>query len=379
VVIAMELSVISVKSRKDLKKFVMLPWKIYEGNKYWVPPIIKDILYTLTPGKNTSIDRIDRELFLVFTDNEPAGRIYVGIDNDLNKKKNSSMGFISLFECINSYDVAKKLFDTAVSWFKGKGIAMITGPVSPIGSEDDENKGLLIDCFDRPPVLMNSYNPPYYVEFFERYGFTKDFDLFAYYLSADSIFKKDTAKIIEYAKKKYNFRVDAINLKNLEEEIKAIKYVLDLAVPDEWPDLVAPSMEDIREIAKKLIGYTDPDLVIIARSGDKPIGFAIALPDYNQALIHLNGRITPLSALKFFRYKRKIDCARVFIMFVIPSFRSKGVSYAIYYQIFVNAIKKGYTWGEGSTIGETNLRMRNDIESFGGKHYKTYRVYKLET
>jgi preprotein translocase subunit SecA len=71
--------------------------------------------------------------------------------------------------------------------------------------------------------------------------------------------------------------------------------------------------------------------------------------------------------------------AKVFIMFVIPSFRSKGVSYAIYYQIFVNAIKKGYTWGEGSTIGETNLKMRNDIESFGGKHYKTYRVYKLET
>ena len=126
-----------------------------------------------------------------------------------------------------------------------------------------------IDCFDCPPVLMNSYNP-YYVEFFERYGFTKDLDLFAYYLSADSIFKKDTAKIIEYAKKKYNFRVDAINLKNLEEEIKAIKYVLDLAVPDEWPDLVAPSMGDIREIAKKLIGYTDPDLVIIARSGISP-------------------------------------------------------------------------------------------------------------
>lgn len=107
----------------------------------------------------------------------------------------------------------------------------------------------------------------------------------------------------------------------------------------------------------------------------KPLVFGIALPDYNQVLIHLNGRINPISALKYLYYKKKINCARAFVMFVIPAFRKKGVSHAIYYQTFINAVNKGYRYGEASTIGETNYSMRKDIESIGAKHYKTYRIY----
>jgi len=374
----MNLTIAPVKSRADLKKFVMLPWKIYKNDKCWVPPLIKDMMNSLDKERNAYQGKIEYEMFLVFQDEETVGRIYTGIDTALNEKKKSSTGFISLFECVENYDVAKLLLNTAASWFKDRGITSMMGPVSPTGTDGDENKGMLIDCFDRPPVLMNSYNPPYYKEFFENYGFTKDYDLFAYYLTHDGIFTSDPAKAIEYAQKRYKFRVDPINLKNLEEEIKALKHVLDLAIPDEWPDLVAPSLDDVREMAKRLVPFADPDLIIIARAGDEAVGFGIALPDYNQVLIHLNGRLTPLSILKYLWYKRKMNCARFFVMFVIPSFRKKGVSYAIYYQTFVNGVKKGYIYGEGSTIGETNERMRNDIESFGGKRYKTYRIYRKE-
>jgi hypothetical protein len=162
----------------------------------------------------------------------------------------------------------------------------------------------------------------------------------------------------------------------LDREINDIKHVLDLAVPDEWPDLMPPSLEEVQEMAKKLLTYADPDLVAIARSGDEAIGFGLALPDYNQVLIHLNGRLTPLAMLKYLWYKRRITSARFFVMFVVPAFRSKGASYAIYYTVFKNGTEKGYTHGEGSTIGETNLRMRADIEGFGGKKYKTYRIFK---
>ena len=374
----MNLNVIPVRSKAVLKKFVKLPWKIYKGNKCWVPPLISDVMNTLDPKKNSSLSAGNFEMFLVLSDGKPVGRIFAGIDTALNEKKNEKMGYISLFESINEYEVAKLLFDSALSWLKSKGISLVRGPLSPIGAGADENKGLLINAFDKPPVLMNSYNPPYYETFFEKYGFTKDYDLYAYYLDRESLFRKNPSKALEYAMKKYNFRVDPINLKNLDEEIKAIKHVLDLAVPDEWPDMVAPSLDDVREMAKKLLPVADPELIIMARSGDEPIGFGIALPNYNQILIHLNGRLTPLALLKYLYYKRKIDSLRFFIMFVVPAFRKKGVSYAIYHQCFINALKKGMTWGEGSTIGETNIRMRSDIESFGGQHYKTYRVYKKE-
>lgn len=374
----MDLSVITVDSKKDLKKFVMLPWKLYKGNQNWVPPLIKDMMGTIDKKANPELHGGNYELFLAFDGKKAVGRIFTAIDETLNRKKNSNMGFFSLFECIDSYDAAKLLFDTAIDWFKKRGVNYVMGPFSPAGTDSDEYKGLLVDSFDKPPVVMNSYNPPYYQDLIERYGFKKNLDLFAYYLDSRRIFSKNPEKALEYAQKKYNYRVDTIDLNDVEKEVKAIKQVLDLAIPDEWPDMIAPSLDDVREMAKKLTPVADPDIIIIARSGDKPIGFGIALPDYNQVLIHLNGRLTPLAALKYLWYKRKINLARFFVMFVIPEFRKKGVSYAIYYQTFLNGTRKGYIFGEGSTIGETNTRMRNDIENFGGQRYKTYRLYELD-
>ncbi len=374
----MKLEIKTVVTKLEMKQFLKLPWKIYKGDKCWVPPLLNDLKDALDPVKNSTLQKIEHELFLVLMDGEPVGRIYAGIDTNLNQKKHMNMAFFSLFECIYDYDVAKLLFDTAFNWSKQNGADFVSGPVAITGADGDENKGLLVNCFDKPPVIMNSYNPAYYMDFIEKYGFVKDYDVYAYYLDKESMFKKDPSKVIEYAQKRYGFRVDPLNLNDLENEIKALKYVMDISMPEEWPDLVPPTLEEVREIAKKIVTLADPALLPIARHGDEPIGFAIALPDYNQVLIHLNGRITPLSALKFLWYKRKIKSARMFAMFVVPQFRSKGVSFAIYHTAFKNGINKGYTWGEGSTIGETNLRMRADIEGTGATHYKTYRIYRKD-
>jgi len=223
---------------------------------------------------------------------------------------------------------------------------------------------------------MNSYNPPYYKSFIERYGFEKDYDLYAYYLDPKKLFAKDPKKTLDYAQKKYNFYLTSINLKAIDQEVLDLKKVIDLSVPDEWEDLVPPSLEEIKEMAKKLKPFADPDLIVIARSQESPIGFGLALPDYNEVLIHMKGKLTPFSIAKFLWYRKKIKGVRFFTMFVVPEFRQKGVSYAIYYQTFLNGLKKNYSYGEGSTIGEDNLRMRKDIENLGGIHYKTYRIYK---
>ncbi|MGB9678650.1 MAG: hypothetical protein ACPL3A_01450 [Thermoanaerobacteraceae bacterium] len=374
----MNMTIVSVKSKSDMNKFIKLPWEIYRNDKNWVPPLIKNLKKILNKSTNSSLEDIDFILYLVLSDRKPVGRILTGIDNNLNKKKTSKIGYFSLLETINDYEVFKLLMDTSIKWLKDKNITLIKGPVSPNGIWGDEYKGLLIDDFQSPPVLMNSYNPSYYKDFIEKYGFYKDYDLYAYYMDASLVFKKNPAKVIDYAKKKYNFYVESLNTKNIEKEIRDLKYIADKAIPEDWTDLVPPSLDDIKNLAKDLLPIADPDLIIIARSENEPIGFGLALPDYNQVLKHLNGKLTPISIIKYFWYKTKIKNIRFFIMLVVPEFRKKGVSYAIYYQTFLNAIKKGYISGEGSTIGETNISMRNDIESFGGKHYKTYRIYKKE-
>jgi GNAT superfamily N-acetyltransferase len=373
----MATAVVPVRAPRDLRRFLTLPRSIYRGNPCWVSPLLadqrRDLADALLPGDDGS-----RALFLALRDGRPAGRIAAIVDRTLNATKQSQTGYFSLFECVDDRRVAAALFDAAGAWLKARGLTVLKGPVSPDGPHGDDCKGLLVDAFDRPPVLMTSYNPPYYQGLIEGCGFAKDFDVYAYLLDKDRLFNRDPGKVIEYAERRYKFRLDTINLARLDDEIRAVKHVLDLAVPAEWPDMIAPSLEELQAMAKRMKPIADPDFVVIARAGDEPVGFGIALPDYNQVLIHLNGRMTPLAILKYLYYRRKITWARIFIMFVVPTFRKKGVAHAIYYHIFLRGTGKGYTHGEGSTIGEPNTQMRTDMESIGGQKYKTYRIYRKE-
>jgi GNAT superfamily N-acetyltransferase len=304
------------------------------------------------------------------------GRLAVLIDPALNLVKGSQTGYFSLFECLNDEDVAGCLFEASAGWLRQHGMGVLKGPVSPAGPHEDESKGLLVEGFGRPPVFMTSYNPPYYQRLMEGHGFNKDFDVYAYLLNKDQVFARDPGKIVEYAARRYGFRLETVDLTNKEREVRDIKRVLDLAVPAEWADMIPPSLEEVRAVTERLRQVADPDFVVLARAGDEPVGFAAGLPDYNQVLLHLNGRLSPLGLLKYFYYRRKITWLRVFVIFVIPAFRHKGVSHALYHHLCQRAVAKGYTHAEGSTIGEPNVRMRRDIERVGGQRYKTYRIYK---
>lgn len=371
-----DLKIVEINDKKQLKNFINLPWEIYHNDDNWVPPLKGDMLKTLMGKDNPLFMSGSHTFFMVFNNSQPVGRILVGINEKLNEEKNKSEGYISLFECIHSMEVADLLLNTAESWLKERGINRIVGPVSP--TNGDDNRGLLVKGFDGPPVLMNSYNPSYYPEFFEGYGFTKEMDLYAYYFEPTSIPIERFKKVVNYAMKKFNFRIDKIDLKNLDSETKDIKKILDLSMPDSWEHLTPPSLEELRAEINNLKSLADEDLIYIARSGNEPIGFVVALPDYNQVLKKINGRLWPFGILKFLWYKRKIDGLRAFIQFVVPEFRNKAVNGAIFYRLMIEAKKKNYTYGEGSTIGEMNIESRKSVEKAGGTLYRIYRIYSKE-
>jgi GNAT superfamily N-acetyltransferase len=371
------LSIVEIKNKRDLKKFVHLPWLLYKDDPYWVPPLKGDMLKTLLGKDNPLFMEGEHAFFMAYIDTRPVGRICVGINESLNEKKNSEEGFMSLFECIDDREVAFAIFDKAVKWLKERGKKLVKGPLSP--TNGDDYKGLLVQGFNGSPVLMNSYNPEYYVRFFEEYGFTKHLDLYAYYHDIHSAASLERhGKVAQYAMKRYNFQIDSIDLKNLDKETIDIKAIMDIAMPDDWEELTPPTLEEVRAEVARLKQLADKDLILIARSEGRPIGYLAALPDYNQVLKKLNGSLFPFGFLKFLWYKRKITGLRIFVMFVIPEFRKKAVSGAMLFKCYENAIKNGYKDGEGSTIGETNLAMRNDIEKTGGLLYRTYRLYKKE-
>lgn len=366
-----------ITNRRGWKTFINLPWTLYRHDPHWIPPLKIDMWDTFNPKKNPLLKLGPYRYFLAWLDGKPVGRIGVGIDTRLNREKSRSEGYLTLFESINDYTVAKALFDASLAWLRTQGMTTVTGPQSP--SNGDDYRGLLVKGFDSPPVLLNSYNPPYYEEFFERYGFQKQFDRFAFFYNLESAIPEKFIRGVEYAMKRYNFSVRTVNLKRLEEELLRVKVVIDRAHPD-WPDMVPPTIEEIKDEANKLLPVLDPDLVTIAERNDDsaPIGVMVALPDYNQVLKRLNGRLLPLGFLKFLWYKRQITGGRSLVLFVDPDYQKKGVSAAMYLTAFRNALAKGYTHGEGGTIHEFNQKMVQDAVGAGGELYKVYRIYEKD-
>ena len=370
------LEIVPVTTAKERRKFVDLAWRLYKDDPYWVPPLRSDILNTLDPKHNALLRLGPNCYFLARRDGITVGRIGCGIDTLLNKAKGKNLGYITLFESIKDYQVAEALFDAAVNFLRRQGAEKVTGPQSP--SNGDDYRGLLIEGFDGPPALLASYNPPWYQEFFEKYGFEKHFDRLGFWFDIDKIPEK-LARGVEIAQKRYKFTVRPVNLKNLESEILAIKHIADKATPEEWPDMISPSLEEVRAEVKKLLPIAVPELVFIAEAEDgEPIGVSIALPDYNEVIKRMNGKLFPLGWLKFLYYKKKINVARLFALMVVPDYHRKGVSAALYKYSLYAARKKGYIGGDASSIHEFNLRIYNDAIGSGGKVYRRFRVFQLD-
>jgi hypothetical protein len=371
------LEIKKVTDSRGLKEFVNMAWGIYENDNNWVPPLRKQLIKKLSDkGGNPLFEKGPHKLFLVMENKKAVGRVLTGINERLNRKTDKKEGYISLFESIRDKRVSKLLFDKAADWLKSKGMKSIVGPVSP--TDGDDSKGILIDGFNGPPVLMNSYNPKYYVQFFEDYEFRKYMDLYAYYLNVEEMDVERFGRVVEYAMNRYEFRIDRFNKKNLEKEASDIKSILDVSMPGTWEHLTPPSMEEIQAQIKLLTSIMDEDLVYIARVGNKPIGLVVALPDYNQVLKKLNGRLFPTGIFKYLWYKRKIDGGRVFMQFVIPEFRNRAVNGAIFHRLMIESKKKGYTHGEGSCIAEMNTESIRSVEGAGGKLYRTYRLFRKD-
>jgi GNAT superfamily N-acetyltransferase len=372
------IKITQVCTRRDWRTFINLPWKLYKDDPNWVPPLKADMWDTVNPAKNPLMKLGPYRYFLAWKNGKPVGRIGSGIDEKLNREKNKSEGYITLFESINDYEVAKALFDAALSWLRESGITTVTGPQSP--SNGDDYRGLLIKGFDGPPVLMNTYNPPYYAEFFDRYGWEKQFDRLAFYYDLNKPVTARFERSVELLMKRYKYTVRPASVKKLREELLRVQKLIARSMPEEWPDMVPPSIEEVEDEAKKLLPVIDPDLAILAENDKgEPVGFALGLPDYNQVLKRLkSGRLLPIGFIKFLWYKRKISGGRMFVLMVDPDYRNKGVSAAMYLYAFRAGLKKGYTYGDGSTIHEFNIRMRREAERAGGELYRIFRIYQID-
>lgn len=361
-----------VLNRSDINRFVKFPWKIYRENFYWVPPLIFERKFLIDKKKNPFYKHADAEFFLAYKNNEVVGRIAAIINHNHNKEHNENIGFFGFFECEDDQNTANILFDKVKEWLKQRGVSAVRGPANP--SVNDEY-GLLIEGFDKSPVIMMPYNPPHYVRLIENAGFSKIKDLFAYYLDQSILERRKFERVNKLVMERYNFKIRAIDMKNFSEEVKKIEYLYNLAWQYNW-GAVKMTEEEFEVLAKSLKSIVLPELVLIAELNSKPIGFALSLPDINLVLkYNRRGWLIP-GIIRLLINKKKINGIRIIALGVLKEYQKTGVAGLLFYETALRAMKAGYYWGEAGWVLEDNLMMNRSAEMMMAIRYKTYRIYQ---
>lgn len=368
-----------VRTSRDRRQFLELPYQLYRGDAHWIAPLRmaqKDILNTKRhPFYKTS----DVEMFLARRDGRVVGRIMAILNRAHNEFHNERAGFFGFFEVENDKQAAAALLDGARDWVRERGATVVRGPVNP---STNYECALLVEGFDLDPMVMMTYNPPYYAELLEAYGMKKAMDLYAYDIGVDYFnHSNKLRRVAERLRKKSNIIVRTVNMKDFRNEVGIIRQVYNDAWSRNW-GFVPMSEEEFDHLAKDLKQIVDPRVVLIAEqvidgSTPRAVGFLLAVPDLNRALRKINGRLLPLGLLKLLWHSRKISSIRIITMGGILEFQNLGLGSIFLDEIYRRGPAAGFPTGEMSWVLENNLMMNRAAELIGGRRTKTYRIYEM--
>lgn len=361
---------------RDLDRFVDFAWEIYRDLPCWVPPLRGEQRKMLTPAGNPFFRHSAAQLFLAerATPHGPrvVGRIAAIHFSHHVETWHDGVGFFGFFESVDDAAVASALLDAAAAWLRARGLVRMRGPMS---FTINDECGILLDGFERLPVVLMTYNPPYYPALLEAWGLAKCQDLLAYRYDVPPETPARLAAVGALAARA-GVTLRRVDLRRFDAEIDAIHRVHSAAWAENW-GAVPLTREEVRHLAKMLLPLVDPELVLIAEHGGEPVGVCVTIPDVNQALWHLrDGRLLPFGWAKLLWQRRRIDAARVLIMGVVAEHRRHGVEAAMYAHTLEVGRRKGLRWGELSWVLESNLPMRRVAERLGAEAYKRYRIYE---
>ncbi|MGQ9495625.1 MAG: hypothetical protein ACUVRY_05115 [Thermoanaerobaculaceae bacterium] len=363
-----------VESKEDLRHFLELPWRIFRGNPFWVPPLKKQVKAYLDLKHPFYLGgRAERELFLVYRGSRPVGRVVAIVNRAHNAFHGDQWGFFGFFDCEEDPEAVRLLFQGVEEYLQKKGCDTVVGPTSP---STNYECGLLVEGFDSRPTVMMTYNPPYYASLLEGVGFTKAKDLYAYWSPVHPASLERLRRFAQRIQEREpQLRVRTVNLEDFAREVSIIQEIYNLAWEKNW-GFVPTSNEEFALLAKELRPLVDPNLLLVAFFGDSPAGFLLALPDVAPALAQLNGSMgNPLRLLRAWWVGRKLEGLRLITMGVKQEYRLRGVEGVMFYRALQAALERGYRWCEYSWILEDNELAKRTVRLMDAKLTKIYRVY----
>ncbi|MCB5253203.1 MAG: GNAT family N-acetyltransferase [Candidatus Cloacimonadaceae bacterium] len=366
------LKIVPVDSKKLLKRFIMLPFALYKDDPIWVPPLIMDQYKLFDPHKNPYYEHSKVQLYLAIEDDKVLGRISAHTNTQHQKEHNEDIGFFGFFDCVDRADVARALFEAAGAWNHLQGFAAMRGPMN---FSVNQEVGLLIDGFDTSPMVMMRHDHPYYQKLYEACGLEKTMDLYAY-LSERTKMPERIERLAAAIEKRSGVSVRSLskNKKELQKDIETVFEIYTKAWEYNWGN-VPMTKAEFDHIVAELMPLADPDLIFIAEKDGHPAGFSLALPNYNEVLKVMKGRVNLITMIKALIAKKNISSARVITMGIIKEYQGRGIDSLLYYYSYKNGLPKGLLRGEFSWVLENNTMMIRTAQMLDAIPYKTYRIY----
>ena len=375
----MKVEVRPVSTRSDLDTFIKLPWRLYRNEPNWVAPLLMDVKKRLDQKKNPFFKHTEAQYFLAYRGSEPVGRISAHIDRNLNEFQDNEWGLFGWFECEDDPEAARALLATAEQWLRERGRDRMVGPMD---FTTNDECGLLIEGHERPPIILCPWHHPYYQRLFEQdIGMAKAMDLYMWSLHVTGRENVHSAiwDMADKLESEHGIVCRNFRKKDLQEEVSRFLEVYNAAWERNW-GFVPLTEEEVRHYAKDLGPVLDENWAMVAEKKDtgEVVGAALTLPDFNQVLAKMNGRLLPFGWITALRERKKIDSVRVFALGVKPSYQHTGVAARFYQMHFDAAESTPQKGGEMGWILETNKPMNRAMEGMGGKIVRRYRVYERE-
>jgi GNAT superfamily N-acetyltransferase len=367
-------AVAPVRTRGDRKEFIELPFRLHSNAEQWVPPLRLERHLFLNKRLNAYFKHAEAELFLARRDGRVVGRLSAQVDHAFNDYHDSKWGMFGFLEVEDDEDALRALLDTAESWLRERGCDRMVGPMD--FSMNDE-VGVLFEGYDREPMIKQPWHPPYYRELCERVGLEKAQDLFMWELHISG--RENVLPVIwelaEALEPKHGITIRKMTRRGLRKDVDVFGELWNEAWKRNW-GFVPYSKEDLDHYAQELQLVFDKHWFMVAEEHGKPVGVAITVPDVNQVLKTMNGRLLPLGWWRFLTKGRRIDRVRVGFLGVKPAYQHTGVAAGLYAEHFDMAEQTRQKGGEMGWVLETNTAMNRGMEAMGGKIVKRYRVYE---
>ena len=367
-----EITVTPVTSYLGRVRFVDFLRTLYKRDPHFVPPISAMVLAQLDDKKHPYFQHATQRLFLASRGRRVVGRIAAYVDEEFNRHHQSQTGMVGYFDFEDDPAVSGALLQAAVSHLREQGMTQVLGPIQ---LSTNYEAGLLVEGHGMPPCIMMTYNAPYYETHFERAGFEKAKDLMAWQVTKEELTMDRVKRIAGKVLKRSGIEIRPIQMRHFAQEAAKIQDVYNRAWEKNW-GFVPLTDAEFRLQVKELKRLLRAELCQIAEKDGEAIAFALAVPDANQAIKKIRGKLFPFGIFRLPFLLNKIDHIRVITLGVVPEARSSGLEAPLLVELIESGLEAGYVSSEMSWVLEDNLAMNRGMEAIGGNPYKRYRIYE---